>query len=218
MRGEQRGGKRSTPSPTKGEREGRSEVRSAKRHASIDEKSHARYNVNSNVTACDERTNECPQTAKPARRAPTTPKPGMEVSSRDGGYHSGSSKFHRQKTIAGRPVDPAIVAVQKKREVTHRRVKSDAVRLWSILGNPVFDSPMHHDRGFIEDAILVAKRGRRCAMETHMLGSNLTKKKTRDFERSARRYGNEGEELRRLTEYPEALKKYHLTLAALQNR
>ena len=41
--------------------------------------------------------------------------------------------------------------------MTHRRVESDALRLWSILDNPVFDSPMRPETGFIDDAILVAK-------------------------------------------------------------
>ena len=55
-------------------------------------------------------------------------------------------------------------------------------------------------------------------MEAHMLGINLANKKTRGIERIARRYGNEGEELRRLAEYPEALKKYQRTAEALQGR
>ena len=93
------------------------------------------------------------------------------------------------------------------------------MKIWARLDHPVFDSPMNHESGFGEDGILVAKRGRRCTMETRLLGSNQTKKKkTRDFERSARRYGNDDEEIRRLREYPEALEQYRRTLSALRRR
>ena len=87
-----------------------------------------------------------------------------------------------------------------------------------MLGNPAFDSSMRPELGFIEDAIIVAKRGRRFTMETQLLDSTLAKKKTRGFERSARRYGDEGGEIRRLREHPDAMDRYRETVEALQRR
>ena len=91
------------------------------------------------------------------------------------------------------------------------------MRPLSILDHPVFDAPLGPEKGFSEESILVAKRGRRCTMEKQLLGSNLAKK-TRDFERSARRYGNEGGEMKLLQEYPDALQKYQKTVAAIRQR
>ena len=123
-----------------------------------------------------------------------------------------------RKTVVGRPVDPTIADMQKKREAVHRQVKADAMRLWPILDNHVYYSPIHPENGFIEEAILVSKRGRRCAMETHLLGIIFEQEKTRDFERSAKRHGSEGEERIRLKEYPDARAEYHAAMSALRRR
>ena len=124
----------------------------------------------------------------------------------------------RTRTIVERPLNPTMVSYQKRREEDHRKVKSDAMRLWARLDNPVYDSPINPEEGFSEEAILVAKRGRRCTMETHFLGSIQTKKRVRDYERSAKFYGNDEEQLKRLEEYPRALKSYQGIVRRLRQR
>ena len=111
-----------------------------------------------------------------------------------------------------------MVAYQKRRGGDHREVKSDAMRLWSRLGNPVYDSTFNPEDGFSEEAVLVAKRGRRCTMETHFLGIIQTKKRVRDYERSAKYYGNDEEQLKRLEEYPKALRSCQEIVRRLRQR
>ena len=103
-------------------------------------KSLVRYNAKSNVTVADGRTHRKLYHEGTTKRAPTTRTPDVPGSSRDGGNSRGGNVTRRQRTIADRPMGPVIVAMRKNRETIHRRVKSDALRLWSMLGNPVFDS------------------------------------------------------------------------------
>ena len=81
-------------------------------------------------------------------------------------------------------------AAQRKLESHHRDMKKLAVQIWTRMDNPVFDSPELPEEGFPDEAIAIAKRGRRCTMETEAIGSNLTKRAIRDHERSALRHGN----------------------------
>ena len=84
----------------------------------------------------------------------------------------------------------------------HDRVNDEALALWARLDDPVYDSPAIPESGFPTSAVEIAKRGRRCAEETAVCGSNKTRKAIRDHERSAAKHGDEEAEADRLTEYP----------------
>ena len=126
------------------------------------------------------------------------------------GSQQSVAKLRRHKVF--RPTSKAMRDHQLKEEAQHRRVKEEAAKLWQMLDNPVFDSPENPELLFSAEAVRIAKRGRRCTTETVVLGSNATEKAIRDFERSARRHGDENAEIERLREYPDALRGYQRIL------
>ena len=127
-------------------------------------------------------------------------------------------KMKPRKNMVFRPECRAMVEKQKKDEEQHRVIKREASLLWDLLDNPVYDSPYDPESLFSADAIRIAKRGRRCTAETAVLGSNATRKAIRDFERTARRHGNDDAEVERLREYPDALAAYKRTLRKIRAR
>ena len=123
-----------------------------------------------------------------------------------------------RKNRVFRPVSQALADSQKKAEAEHRRTKEEAKQLWYLLARPVYDSPSDPASTFSADAVAMGKRGRRCTIETAVLGSNNIHRAIRDFERSAKMNGNETAEVERLEEYPAALDSYHRILRRVNER
>ena len=90
---------------------------------------------------------------------------------------------------ASRPVSRVMMNARKQMEEHHLNLKWQGVRLWELLGNPVYDASMGPGSGYSAEAIAVAKRGRRCTIETAWIGRNATMKEIRDRERSAKKKG-----------------------------
>ena len=122
------------------------------------------------------------------------------------------------KEMKSRPIPREVLEEQKRRERTHREIKSEALELWKLLENPVFDSPLNHESNFSDAAVQLAKRGKRCTVESGIVGSTNTKKAIRSYERSAKRHGNEMVEVERLQEYPNAVQDYSRILRKLKAR
>ena len=119
-----------------------------------------------------------------------------------------------QKEQTVRPMSEEVRQAQQKLSEKHQKVKQDAVRLWELIDNPVYDAALDPEREFSAEAIAVAKRGRRSTMESALVGS-IGQSAVRDFERSAKRHGAD-EEVKRLSEYPEALERYEKIMKAMQ--
>ena len=75
--------------------------------------------------------------------------------------------------------------------------------------------PSYHEKGVSEEAINAAKRGRQCAFGSFACGCNQTRRSTRDYERSAQRYGDVNVEAGRLLGYPHARTRYTQVASAL---
>ena len=123
----------------------------------------------------------------------------------------------REKEKTDRPLSQAVLNSQKG-ERKHMRHKEEAKRLWTLLGNPVYDAPLNPETLFAPEAIAIAKRGRRSTMETIVCGSNATKKAIRDHERSALKRGDVMAGVHRLREYPDALIAYKKIVEKVKKR
>ena len=131
-----------------------------------------------------------------------------------GGRQQGESKPRKNQVF--RPISRQLAEEQKWEEERHRAVKMEALNLWRVLDNPVYDSPIDPEAAFSVEAVRIAKRGRRCTMETHLLGSSETQRAIRNFERIAARHGNDQEQVQRLMEYPNALERYQRIVREVQ--
>ena len=108
-----------------------------------------------------------------------------------------------------RPASQARTEAQRKTEAEHRRTREEAEQLRYLLDHTVYDSPSNPDALFSAVAVAIAKRGRRCVIETALLGSNNTRSAIRNFDRRAKKHGDENAEVGRLKEYHTALDSYH---------
>ena len=122
------------------------------------------------------------------------------------------------KGLGDRPIPVEAREEQRRREATHRQVKKEALDFRNLLGNPVFYSPENHEARFPEAAISIAKRGKRSAFGSSIVGSNNTKKAIRNFERGAKMHGEKDLEIERLREYPDAQVAYRGILRRLKAR
>ena len=102
-----------------------------------------------------------------------------------------------------------------KQEAKHEKVKRDEIKLWKRIDHPTADQPLNPEKGFSEDAIGMAKRGRQCAMESAACGSTHTRKEIWKHERSAWEHGDVTMEAERLLEYPQATLRYNTALNEL---
>ena len=98
----------------------------------------------------------------------------------------------------------------------HVTAKEEALKLWKRLGNPAVDSPLTPEKGFSTESINVAKRGRKCTVESSVCGSTTTRRAIRNWERSAKNNGDPTAEAQRLMEYPQATQRYLDVMVALQ--
>ena len=184
--------------PTYEEKRGRSRKKNIRPEDSIDSRTVDRIHTQGTRM----------QPVEPERKAPPIlPK---------GNGKSGGKRDKKKKFI--RPSPQAAVQAQKDMEAKHRQVKTEAKRLWFLLGNPVYESPINPEAQFSSEAATLAKRGKRCTTEAVAQGSTRTRKEIRDFERSAQRHGNDQEQVERLREYPTALADYQRILRKLRAR
>lgn len=116
------------------------------------------------------------------------------------------------------PLSQAAVQARRNIETRHLQIKDEAHQLWPLLEHPVYESPMNPENHFPAEAATLAKRRRRWALETVLLGISRTRKAVRDFERIARRNGNDREQVERLRGYPNALTGYKRILRKLRAR
>ena len=117
-----------------------------------------------------------------------------------------------------RPLSSAMKAAQARMTEGPQRVKDLAAQLRNRIDNPVFDSPMNPAAGFPDEVSIMAKRGRRIALVSAFLGSNVAKRAIRGHGRSARKYGHSAEEMSRLQEYPDAKKRYRAIILRLHDQ
>ena len=113
-----------------------------------------------------------------------------------------------RKNRAFRPVSKTLTEEQQTMGEDHREIKDEAIRLWNLMGSPVYDSPSGPVALLSDEAVTTAKRGRRFTMETGRLGSNNTRRAICDIDRIACRHGGVNAQIERLRGYPIALEIY----------
>ena len=114
------------------------------------------------------------------------------------GENKGEPCSRKPKEKYGIHVSSAMKAAQKRLEEQHRKEKVQALESGKLLDNPVRGSHRNPEAQYSTEVIDPAKRGRRIVLATAWIGRNVTKRAIRDFERSAKRYGNVDAEADRL--------------------
>ena len=103
-------------------------------------------------------------------------------------------------------------------EKEHHGRKNQALERWERLDNPSYDAPLNIEACYSEEVLNIAKRGRKCTLETAVMGRNKPKRARMDHERSAKLSGETEIEVELVREYPEALWRYRDVLFKFQAR
>ena len=100
---------------------------------------------------------------------------------------TGEHPFSRSKCRSSRPQYRSVTPVSKhgmerkpskkwlsamkQKEAMNERVKKESEIIWGRLDNPTADSPAYPESGMSDEAIVSAKRGAQCALESRACGA-----------------------------------------------